>query len=69
MIQAIEQDFVPVILLHGITGLAKITTDNELFANATAMTMLVDVLNERGYRTPATVEARDIPTRVDPVTH
>lgn len=69
VIQAIEQDFVPVILLHGITGLAKITTENELFANAMAMTMLVDVLNERGYRTTATVEARDIPTRVDPVTH
>ncbi len=69
VILTIEQDFVPVILLHGITGLAKITTENELFANPLAMTMLVDVLNERGYRTTATVEARDIPTRIDPVTH
>jgi adenylate kinase len=68
VIDAIEQDFVPVILLHGITGLAKITTENELFANPLAMTMLVDVLNERGYRTTATVEGRDIPTRIDPVT-
>lgn len=69
VISAIEQDFVPVILLHGITGLAKITTENELFATPMAMTMLVDILNERGYRTTVTVEAQDIPTRIDPVTH
>ncbi len=69
VISVIEQDFVPVILLHGITGLAKITTENELFATPLTMTMLVDVLNERGYRTTVTVEARDIPARLDPVTY
>ena len=69
VIRCIEQDFVPVILLHGITGLAKITTENELFADPVAMNMLVDILNERGFRTTATVEGRDIPIRVDPVTH
>ena len=69
IIRCIEQDFVPVILLHGITGHAKITTENELFADPVAVNMLVDVLNERGFRTTATVEGRDIPIRVDPVTH
>ena len=69
VIAAIEHDFVPVIVLHAISGLAKITSDNELFADPVALAMLVDVLNERGYRTTATVELREVPSRVDPVTH
>lgn len=69
VIAVIEQDFVPVILLHAMTGLCKITCDNELFADQRAMAILVDVLNERGYRTSASAEVREVPTRVDPATH
>jgi adenylate kinase len=69
VIAVIERDFVPVILLHAITGLCKITSENELFTEPMAIAMLVDVLNERGYRTTATVEMRDVPTRIDPATH
>ncbi|HAT10053.1 MAG TPA: adenylate kinase [Planctomycetes bacterium] len=69
VIETIERDFVPAIVLHAITGLAKITSDNELFADPQAIAMLVDVLNERGYRTTATVETREVPTRIDPATH
>ena len=69
VIAAIEEQFMPVILNHAITGLAKITTENELFADALAITMLLDIFNERGYRATATVEARDIPIRMDPKTY
>jgi len=69
VIDTITRDFMPVILNHAITGLAKITTENDLFANPLAIAMLIDVLNERGYRSTATVEARDIPHRLDPRTH
>ncbi len=69
VITVIDQEFMPVILLHGITGLAKITTENEIFANTLAMNMLIDVFNERGYRATGTVEGRDIPTRIDPATN
>ena len=69
VIAVIDKEFVPVIRLHGITGLAKIISDTELFAEPLAITMLVDVLSERGYRATATVETRDIPERVDPATH
>ncbi len=69
IIAVIEQEFVPAIVLHAITGLARISTENEIFANPLALSMLVDVLNERGYRTAAHVEMREVPTRVDPATH
>ncbi|MEK7415879.1 MAG: nucleoside monophosphate kinase [Planctomycetota bacterium] len=69
VIAAIEQDFIPAIVLHAMTGLAKITSDSDLFADPLAQSMLVDVLNERGYRTTATCELREIPSRIDPATH
>jgi adenylate kinase len=69
VIGVIDQEIMPVVLIHGISGLAKITTENEIFADMLAMNMLIDVLNERGYRVTGTVEARDIPTRLDPATN
>ena len=69
VIAEIDRDFVPAILVQAVTGLAKLTSDNDLFADPLARRMLVDVLNERGYRATATVEMREVPTRVDPVTH
>jgi adenylate kinase len=69
VIAVIDQEIVPVILVHGITGLAKITTENQVFAEPLAMNMLIDVLNERGYRATGTVEARDVPSRIDPATN
>ena len=69
VIAVIDSEVVPAILLHAMTGLAKLTSDNELFADPLAMSMLVDILNERGYRTSATVEMREVPSRMDPATH
>jgi adenylate kinase len=64
----IESDFVPALRLHAMTGLAKLTSDSEFFAEPRVLAMLVDVLNERGYRTCATVEMREVPSHVDPAT-
>jgi adenylate kinase len=69
VVSMIERDFVPVLTMHAITGAAKLTSDDEIFANPLVLSMLVDVLNERGYRTCATVEIRDVPSHVDPGTH
>lgn len=69
VIGLIQTDFVPAITLHAITGLAKLTLDNEMLANPLVRSMLVDVLNERGYRTTATVEMREVPSHIDPATH
>jgi adenylate kinase len=69
VISVIDREFVPAILLHAITGMARLTSDNELFADPLAVSMLVDVLNERGYRTTADVEMREVPSRMDPATH
>jgi adenylate kinase len=69
IIAAIERDFVPVIEMQAVTGVAKLSSDDELFADPIARRMLVDILNERGYRAAATVERVEMPTRIDPATH
>ena len=69
VIATIESDIVPALKRHAITGLARITTENPVFADPLGIPMLVDVLNERGYRTCATVEMREVATHVDPATH
>jgi len=69
VLDVMAHEMMPVILNHAITGLCKITTENDLFANPTAIAMLIDVFNERGFRATATVEARDIPSRINPHTN
>ncbi len=68
VIWTIEHEFVPVIQLHAITGLAYILTENPLFEQELARTMVVDILAERGYFTMAQVELRDQPSRIDTAT-
>ncbi len=65
VVTVIKTEFVPALVLHAMTGLTKLATDNEVFDDPQALAMLVDVLNERGYRTCAIVEQRDVPTHVD----
>ena len=65
----IDREFVPVILVQAVTGFVKFTSDNPLFANQRALAMLVDILNERGYRALALVEEREVPSFFDPVTN
>jgi adenylate kinase len=69
VIATIDREFVPVMSAQAVTGIARLTTDAELFANPIARRMLVDVLHERGYRATATVETREVPARIDPDTH
>jgi adenylate kinase len=69
VVELIEVDFVPALRLHAMTGLAKLTSDSEFFADPLVMAMLVDILNERGYRTCATVEMREVPSHLDPASH
>lgn len=65
VIWTIEREFMPELHLHAITGLAYLLTENPLFDQPLARTMVVDILSERGYFTVAQVELRDQPTRID----
>jgi adenylate kinase len=65
VIYVIEHEFMPVITLHAISGRAEIVSENPVFAQAMALTMLLDVFNERGYFAVGHTETKDIPARID----
>lgn len=66
VIYVIEHEFMPVITLHAISGRAEIVNENPVFAQPMALTMLLDVFNERGYFAVGHTETKDIPARFDP---
>ena len=59
----IHRDFIPIIKEHAVAGLARIWSDDSLFANTLAREMLMDVLSERGFRVSVTVRGRQVPVR------
>ena len=63
--KVIENEFVPAIRRHAITGKAHIVTQNPLFDEAMAVDMLIDTLSERGYRVMYELSRQSIPERVD----
>ncbi len=64
----IHREFIPVIAAHAVAGLARIWSDDSLFANPLAREMLIDLLSERGFRVSVTVRGRQVPVRTQPQT-
>jgi adenylate kinase len=65
----LETKIIPIVRNHAISGHARINTEDELFDNAMAIRMALDVLSERGYHAMVDVHKNDIPDRVDPKTN
>lgn len=65
VVTVIDEEIVPVIRRHAITGKAHVTSQNPLFDEPMAVDMLIDVLTERGFRCMYELKRAAIPERVD----
>ncbi|KAF0096373.1 MAG: adenylate kinase [Puniceicoccaceae bacterium 5H] len=65
VIALIDDKVMPVVLKHAISGHAYISTEDPVFEDPLALTMLLDIFSERGYRAAADVRHEEIPDRVD----
>ncbi|MCZ6675287.1 MAG: nucleoside monophosphate kinase [Verrucomicrobia bacterium] len=63
--QHINEKFMPIIILHAISGMALINSEDELFCDPLALQMLLDVFSERGYHTSIDIRKLDVPAKVD----
>ncbi|NKB61676.1 MAG: AAA family ATPase [Gammaproteobacteria bacterium] len=54
VLSIIQKSFMPIIARHAITGDSRIRTEDEIFNNPDALSMLIDIFSERGFS--ATVE-------------
>ncbi|MGA0333302.1 MAG: nucleoside monophosphate kinase [Kiritimatiellia bacterium] len=63
-----EKKLVPVVKRHAITGMAFINTETRLLDDPDAMSMLIDVFSERGYRAVIDLHRIEIPESFDTAT-
>ena len=65
VIRLIEERFMPIVARHAIPGLAVINSEDSLFDAPLALTMVIDIFAERGFRAVANVNRDEIPESVD----
>ena len=57
--------FMPIIQRHGISGRAVVNSEDELFDNPLALSMVIDVFSERGFHSVVDKTISEVPIRVD----
>ncbi len=68
VIEMIKREFMPIIVRHAISGMAVVNTENTIFNDPNALTMLIDIFSERGYHATIDIHREEIPESVDPKT-
>ncbi len=68
VVDAISQDFMPIIQRHAISGMAVVNTEDTLFDDPHALSMLIDIFSERGYHAIVDIHREEVPESVDPIT-
>ncbi len=63
--KVVEEEIVPVLLLHAAVGRAKVSLENTLLGQTHALEMAVDILTERGFYPSISKADQLIPMRVD----
>jgi adenylate kinase len=61
----IHEKFMPIIILHAISGMALINSEDPMFHNPLALQILLDIFSERGYHTSIDIKKKHIPAKVD----
>ena len=65
VIEFIEKKMMPIVVRHAISGVANINTEDALFQDPVALTMLIDVFSERGFQATVDIARVCVPTRID----
>ncbi len=60
----IEEQMMPIIVRHAISGHADINSEDPLWQEHEALAMLIDVFSERGYHASVDIWRHDVPERI-----
>lgn len=66
VVQLIQQEFIPIIERHAISGSAVINTESSILQDTKALAMLIDIFSERGYHAIIDLHREEIPESIDP---
>ena len=65
VVKIIDEKFMPIITRHALSGRANVNSEDRLFEDALALSMLIDIFSERGYHAMVDKRIQDVPERVD----
>ena len=65
VVDFVQEKMMPVIRRYAVTGRAAVNTENELFHDPVALTMLIDIFSERGFQAMVDIHRQEIAERVD----
>ncbi len=65
VVESIDSLFMPIVTRHALTGRANVNSEDELFADPLALSMLIDIFSERGYHAMVDKRIQEVPERVD----
>ena len=68
VVEIMEKEFIPVVRRHAISGLTYINSEDSIFDDPEAISMLIDIFSERGYRAVFDVHKIEVPESFDPQT-
>jgi adenylate kinase len=69
VLKIIHQEFLHIMKRQALSGVAIIRSENEILNDPLAISMVLDILTERGYQCILDYERKLIPTRLDPQTN
>tara|TARA_Y100001934_G_scaffold272660_1_gene361347 strand:- start:1427 stop:2629 length:1203 start_codon:yes stop_codon:yes gene_type:complete len=65
VVSLVGDRFLPIVERHAISGNAMVNTENTLFDDPLALSMLIDVFSERGFHSTIDKTINEMPSRVD----
>lgn len=65
VVEAIDTKFMPIITRHALSGRANVNSEDEMFDDPLALSMLIDIFSERGYHAMVDKRIQEVPERID----
>jgi adenylate kinase len=65
VVDNIRQIFMPIIVRHALSGRASVNSEDQIFDDPLALSMLIDIFSERGFHAMVDKRIQDVPERVD----
>lgn len=65
IIEIIDSKFMPIVKRHALSGRANVNSEDRIFENPIAISMLIDIFSERGFHAMVDKRIQEVPESVD----
>jgi adenylate kinase len=65
VVDTIREKFMPIIVRHALSGRAHVNSEDVLFREPLALSMLIDIFSERGFHAVVDKHIHSVPERID----